>query len=1092
MRDTTSWYQTLVDQLKQDRDVVQRWAEKERGRIAKLIVHVELGLFLLLEVAPTQPATEVRHLISGYRFPAIGNKWLTCKIARFYLLEYKGSNWEDSLDEYIKDIPDDLKAFDLADAEQIPTSREHLYYRHRVYRHVLQTSPAVKQHQVKLARQEGRWLAEIEGKEEPVAITLPQAVLNLPRSPIVPFVRTRSKSNPPYTFTLKSLLLSAKEMDRRLARSNIYLNYYERFRDIVLSIYNHSLNDFSEDTIFTLDQLNHIVGLLNVGKSTFIDVVSFNLVSRGRNAKRCALMVGDVVSQVRKASLFKHLLGIPAAPILGQNRVEHLEKINKSILQSTGSDVEQGAISPVREWFNESCPLLYHVQGDNIWNFGEEPGHKKLYQKEPNAKKKSNVKSTCPYYYTCPRHQIERDIANGLVWVLTPESFVHTEVHRSVSLDNIHFAEFVARECEFLFVDEADLMKGRLAKVFAPDANLIAKDGLINQTGIDISKFNDSHRPQTKYKSWEKFTACYNLIELTIPPLYRQLNNNPLLVKWLGKITFHSYGVFSRIVQELLDCSGITDKNLFRAIFDELKLFIDNPLDRRKGGELANIARELILLGASDLALDDLRFWCSDWLDKKGLSSPNNSLDELIEKFRFGILLAILSHHLQKLVDNKVAYLELQAFDNNAFPLILRPPQEYLAMIPESPVGNLLGFLYYPNKEGGGILKYFRYLGVGESLLLNFDKLLEVDGWDSAHTVLVSGTSYAPGSSAFHIPIRPSLLLKSKSSTDPILQGRFVFSPQLNGSKYITISGVPQHKVEMAYREMAKAITGVYPNFLDDRYEELKELAQDDPALWSDRERILGVTGSYDQAEWIIQELRSRYLVGDLNEIQPLRRDADNRVHWYPGLKRGEFEKVAESIIQLLVGPLGAMERGHNALNDEKKAAFGTILFIKRPMPVPHDWFEVVQGLNSWALQQFEPHQQIYQYSSLQTQGDYFARAAWIELMKLTSKTVYFSDLKREERLTLCANQVVSIWQVIGRGVRGNVPINVHWLDKSFAPQSADNKQDDETTSLLVAIIKTLEFWMSSDIPWEATIARELWGIFLHLLKETDFLVYDK
>lgn len=197
--------------------------------------------------------------------------------------------------------------------------------------------------------------------------------------------------------------------------------------------------------------------------------------------------------------------------------------------------------------------------------------------KRAKCQKKSNVDSTCPYYYTCPRHQIERDIAEGLVWVLTPESFVHTEVPRSVSLDNIRFAEFVARECEFLFVDEADLMKGRLNSVFAPDANLIAsKDSLINQTGIEISKFNDSHRPQTKYKSWEKFAACYNLVELTIPPLYRQLNSNPLLVDWLERITFHSYGIFSRIVQELLDRSGIVDKDSFRAIFNELKLFIDN------------------------------------------------------------------------------------------------------------------------------------------------------------------------------------------------------------------------------------------------------------------------------------------------------------------------------------------------------------------------------------------------------------------------------------------------------------------------------------------------------------------------------------
>lgn len=1091
-RDTNSWYKTIVDYLKEHPVVAARGAVKERGRIARLIVHVELGLSLLLRVAPTESATEVRHLLSGYRFPAIRNHWLTCRIARHYLLEYKGSNWEYSLDEYIREIPPLLKAFDLADATHIPIPSQINHSRHQHYSAVLNTPPRVKQKQVKLARS-GRWLAEIKKGQEPIVINLPQNILSLPQQPTVRFVGTRTESNPSYTFSWKSLLLSAKEMDRRLRRFGIDLKYYERFQDIVLYVYNQSLNDFTESDSFTLDELEHIVGLLNVGKSTFIDVIIFNLASRGRNAKRCALIVSDVVSAVKKASLFKHLLKIPAAPILGEKRGEQLEKISKSILQSVGEGVEQGAKHPVREWFNESCPLLAHVTSDNTWNFGEEPCHK-LYQKNQNASKKSNVDSTCPYYYTCPRHQIERDIAQGLVWVLTPESFVHTPVPRSVCLDDIRFAEMVARECDFLFADEADLIKGRLNNQFAPEASLVEKDSLINLTGLELSKLNNSHRPQTKSKSWNKFTTYYHSIELAIAPLYKQLNDNPLLVKWLGQITFHSYGIFAKILQEIFTELGVTDKDLFRELFDEFKSFIDDPLNRHKGSELANIARDLILpteVNASVLA--DLRLWCLNWLTQKRLNYPTANLDELVKKFKFGILLAILSHHLQKLVDHQSEYSELPGFRNNALALILRPPQEYLAMIPESPVGNLLGFLYYPKKQGGGILKYFRYLGIGQSLLLNFDKLLEIDGWDSAHTVLVSGTSYAPGSSAYHIPIRPSLLLKSRSSTDPILEGKFVFSPQLNErSKHINISGVSVRNTETVYREMGKAITGEYPNFLDDLFAELKELAQQNPKLWSDRERILGITGSYEQAEWMIQEMRSRYRVGELDKMQPLRRDADNRVHWYPGTKRGEFEKVAELLIQLLMGPLGALERSHNSLNDDKKAAFGAILFIKRPMPVPHDWVEVVQELSSWAFQQFEPNQLIYDYPSLQTQGDYFARAAWIELMNLTSKTIGFSNLTPKERWTLCANQAVSIWQVIGRGVRGNVPIIVHWLDKSFAPHSADNKQDDEHSSLLVAIIKTLEFWMSSEIPWEATIARELWGIFLCLLKDTDFLKYDK
>ena len=55
-------------------------------------------------------------------------------------------------------------------------------------------------------------------------------------------------------------------MDRRLARSGINLKYYERFRDIALYVFNQSLNDFSQNSSFTLDKLDHIIGLLNVGK----------------------------------------------------------------------------------------------------------------------------------------------------------------------------------------------------------------------------------------------------------------------------------------------------------------------------------------------------------------------------------------------------------------------------------------------------------------------------------------------------------------------------------------------------------------------------------------------------------------------------------------------------------------------------------------------------------------------------------------------------------------------------------------------------------------------------------------------------------
>ncbi len=187
-----------------------------------------------------------------------------------------------------------------------------------------------------------------------------------------------------------------------------------------------------------------------------------------------------------------------------------------------------------------------------------------------------------------------------------------------------------------------------------------------------------------------------------------------------------------------------------------------------------------------------------------------------------------------------------------------------------------------------------------------------------------------------------------------------------------------------------------------------------------------------------------------------------------------------------------ALERGHNILNEKNIAAFGAVVFFSRPMPVPDDWQITVRQLNNWAILQAENFELNTSLTLTEIENQFY-QAAIGKMLDLNCRAMSFAQLNAEERSVLCWTQLVSIWQIIGRLVRGGVPCLVHFLDDRFAPESADNELDDETTSLLVGIIQELEGELNGDDkqPYEKTLGNSLYGAFFHALKSTEDLNHD-
>lgn len=256
----------------------------------------------------------------------------------------------------------------------------------------------------------------------------------------------------------------------------------------------------------------------------------------------------------------------------------------------------------------------------------------------------------------------------------------------------------------------------------------------------------------------------------------------------------------------------------------------------------------------------------------------------------------------------------------------------------------------------------------------------------------------------------------------------------------------------------------------------LKELGENKPEIWADRDRILILVNSYEQSRWVAEELRT-FLPNLRDKIKNLERDnlepkKDSKTN--PGeLKRADIESFAHTVGKILVAPTNSIGRGFNILNTSGKAAFGAVYFFTRPYPHPNDTAAIAQELNRRAYDWLDKEDFI-----AWQQGDDIAECA--EILRKTANNYWRSveqrsyyrilrdnsDLLAYPRYDLAATTLGRIIQAVGRLIRGGVPFHGYFVDSAWAdnsakklaakragddPDSIDN--DSEENSLLVATI---------------------------------------
>ncbi|MFJ6102452.1 hypothetical protein ACIQHY_15800 [Streptomyces sp. NPDC092359] len=1127
---------------------------------------VELGLYLQEKLLPGIPAGSAWVLFSGYGFaqaygvplPPDGER--TLRVARYSLWTLRRSRvWREALDRYQR-VAVAARAYDVPDTEAPAAVRDPSVAsdRFQVYEGLLKVAPPLA----------GRRLPVAGPGPHAFAVSRSLAVVDLPVVPSVPVVAHDLDMVPagggaPLRFTRKALERTAADMDATHARAGKGKppRWVDRLRAFELSVKEDGVFHKKYDFAFTIDEMQHLLGIVGAGKSTLRDIIAVHLAKRGL---RTTIVVTDVAEVLKLVQLYNLYTDGAAAPVLGSSgRERHAQRLHRR-LAGRGEHRLLAHDDPAFAYLGTSCVLnTLRQEADTLGEplaFGEAPCVRLMPPRESRRGGAGRSPwrkdlASCPYWSFCPRHHGPRVLVDASIWVTTPGGLIDASPPRPQNGERIRYLELACRRSDLVIIDEADRVQMQLDQIFAP-ATVLASDedkGLVDElVRHKTRELAESGRTQLSERDVETFSAALNTVTAATDRLYAMLVSDFQLRSWVRTGHFSSWTLQAGLLDErypLPEESGPDHENHAprEALGKLIGAFRDNPFgDRARRADtdssrLTVLLNELLHTGSPEVTRqrltqvmdevfqldescmearrkeyeDELAEWRrrqeesarrkgtreGDGSRSRGRSAPRSPeawRKELATHFEFTLLLSALEPRLAMI---NAMWPRVEAALSLGYNEMYRRPLDYGPMVPEAPMGNVLGFQFkVPGEDEGGVrsgeLTFFRCSGVGRELLRSIPHLASVDDRPGAHLLLMSASSWAGESSRYHVSVPVGVVIEPPSEvTERIATGsemRFEFID--DGDEKLRMSGTAPEQRPEKLRRIARYLGGEDDGTSGPLQQELLSLPEG-------RDHILLLVGSYAEARVVADELhnlQARWhnnvlcLVSDDEDLGP--EEEFPSVHQARALRRGDVERLKDLEADVLVAPLLAVERGHNILNKGDEAAIGTVYFLARPNPHPDDLYQAVHAVNDWIVRATTGET----FSTLVRQAPSVEKGA--EEVRSAARSRWHQVLKRslawsrlgDERHRVTWDMLVLMWQVIGRLVRGGVPARVVFVDAAFAPNrgaatrgpgTPENevpvwRPDTPETSLLHSMLEVLDPYFEPDAKpaEERFIAQALYG----------------
>ncbi len=1013
MRDWHAWRRPLTRVLRAVESV--SYTETEQDRFFEM----EYGLRLHERLQSGASCLDVWTHFTGYWMqgihddPAIRRM---CSIARQRLRYLRtASSWKRWLTWYAEQ-PASLRLYNV----NLETGACHrcsvpglLPERLSLYDLALDTLPPHRSHTDRWAPP-GQYTFQVLG--ETYHVTLPEALSQLAQvRPPVPAGSPAQDQREPIEIPLAALECVAERLQRRDPRGN----WLKRFHKLHLQLVQQD-GRLRETNAFVLDRLFHLVGMVGSGKSTLIVLITYYLVMERH--LRVALVLNTIAESIHLADKLR-LLGITATPALGTDRGTHRLKYGQANARELmPEEVFQpgGEERPALAWTTAPCAISGLLGERGPIPNGYEPCNALL---DGEGKR-----YTCPLRSRCPVHQAAQDLPQSQVWIVNPASLLFSRASEHLCQVDLRLLEAVYQSCDVLIVDEADRVQVQWDRTYAPIDNLVGDpEALLDWLDETVAgRFRQQRRRQLRHARHRDLKLLVGEAVRFSSDLLYLLLNYPDLVEWSGQRPLTNSVIYAELARELacIKPGAKPDEAVRVHLYEAFMQFSHHPTSLEEGGDLATWINDIRI--ASNGLQDRLFAWLQSRLPWDLASHPKKGM--LLRRLELSLVLTAMDKRVDEVLRNWLwaapEFGERRVLDQS-------PPDEYVDLVPESPLGNLLGYQYI-ERPPSGVLKYIQCYGLGRWLLLHFFHLfVDLEGTEGPHVFLTSATSWAPGSPQFHLLVSPQAVLSAPpEEREAIASSMFDFIPVpgRDGS-LIRVSGTWGKDREENLEALVRALT---------KGERDESRIEQELQYWKRSgmpRRVLLIVGSYPEARLaarIVREapnLRHRVLC-----VHP--DDDESLDSWL--IRRGEVEQLGNHDVDVLVAPLLAIQRGFNILDEQGGALLGSAFLLVRPYPVPDDLSQHVIGINAWVTNLLDGFQnQLPDSFGLQARermGE-LRRQTYAEWMRrLGNGSFGLEGLKEDLYEQLLWDQFVVVWQTIGRLVRGGRSAHVFFVDAAFHP----------------------------------------------------------
>ncbi len=936
-------------------------------------IKVETLLYMFLKLAGPQDANSAYLLLSGLNL--IGKKDFDADDylmfnARNVLKEFKSKVvWEEYLKKY-RSISEPVRYFDFSE-DNIPfvKNSENVVYpgRIQVYEQLITSGQQMSCKKAELAKPGERYTFKNDREIETVVI--PDIAYPANGEEI-------SRKGGAIKVSLQELKKTAEEMDQIcLVQGNksIRSNWSRAFDQVIIK--KVRVGSIEESGELTISELCNIVGMVGAGKSTLMNILSYWAAKQGYRI----LIILDSVAEVIKAVEQFCSFDICVTPLLGRfTRYDQLDKV----------------INPGEMYLDENtskyltalCPLdgLRPDGSDRALDYGDEPCF--------NLKKKNggNKDYVCPFYFRCPAKENERKIATASIIVTTPAGFVYGRTPFPVTGRKERIAEYVLRNFDLVIFDESDRIQVNFDSIFCPTTSI---DELVSMNANAIKEFMEAEGTRLDMSSNERrfINGLVRLPQLC-DVVKQQIIDNEAISNW-GQIGRGK----SFSAQTLL----VDDTDISAEICEQLLQFI-------AGEDVDDSLQRVFLRIENDGDDPENSLLIDTWL---------TNFDELKKtiklRIRFLFYLISLEKRLRYVSDfgmtigfDTDAGRKVAGFLRNNFHEL----QKYL---PASAMGNIFGFVYDKNKK---VLRTFRQFAFGRSLMLSlpfmrFDENGQIDG---PNVLLFSGTSWAKGSTKYHICAPVNYILE----TGVEIRNRISNSDIIVIPSETRVSGSGQNERHHALREVLETCEGYIRH-------EIGKLPSS---------RILFIVNSYVDAE-IAQQQLAEMIPG----YKTARMVKDEAEHQEMTLRRGEVWRFFKTDYKMLIAPAGAIERGHNIVDDVGHAALTSVFFLTRPMSKPGEIEELLPSLNGMVSEYADSVEMSGSFERMKHLRS-FAAQKWKAI--LGRPIIGLDYLSQEEKTDIAVARLVIIHQIFGRLARivdlERPAPSVYFADGAFLSKDKD------------------------------------------------------